>query len=111
MSAPTGVVVADHDDQAGAHDGGKGLQFAPDASPGDAVAHWHGPERAFDVTDVGRVEHGWGKIHVLVEDSGSRDTRVHDTPPSSSKKRQKRELSAGRGALWQREIPADGSEW
>ena len=55
---PAGIVVADHHDQAGAHDGEQGEDPRPPRSPGVGVVLADGPERPLDVADVGLVEDG-----------------------------------------------------
>ena len=62
-----GVVVAHHDDEAGADDGEQGEQLGLGRAPCGGVAVGDGSEGAFDVADV-----------LLIED-GTEIARIHDT--------------------------------
>ena len=53
-----GVIVADHDDQAGAEDREQGLQLAPPAAARACVMAKDRSERALDVADMGLIEDG-----------------------------------------------------
>jgi hypothetical protein len=54
----TGVVVADHDDEAGTDDGQEGEDLGPPGPARSRVSEGDGAERAFDVTDVLLIEDG-----------------------------------------------------
>ena len=58
---PAGVVVADHDDEAGPGDGGEGEQPLPPAAAFADVTDGDPAEGALDVTQVGLVEDGGGR--------------------------------------------------
>ncbi len=68
----TGVVVADHDDEAGSDDGEKGLQLGRRLSADRSVAVGDGAQRATDLPDVLWIEDGG-----VVVEAGRRAHRRH----------------------------------
>jgi hypothetical protein len=65
-----GVVVADHDDQAGPDDGQQRLELRRQTRPGGQIASGDGSQRTADVADVLGIEdgdlcrvEGGGRVH------------------------------------------------
>ncbi len=77
-----GVVVADHDDQAGADDRQQRLELGGPAGAGRGVVEPDGAERTLDIADVGVVQHGGAGCR----GSGFCGRVGHDVPPQSPRR-------------------------